>query len=117
MRLQFSVLLVIVAFIASTQAAISNEHPKALKLHSAADRSFTVNKNRVQRFLRKQHSVDATNEERGILTALEKAKTLVSPKITDKTLQRWAANNKSPKHALTRLELDKAGRDQAFRKS
>ncbi|KAG6955847.1 hypothetical protein JG688_00011699, partial [Phytophthora aleatoria] len=34
---------------------------------------------------------------------------LVSPKITDKTLQRWAANNKSPKHALARLELDKAG--------
>ncbi|ETI54256.1 hypothetical protein L917_02670 [Phytophthora nicotianae] len=115
MRLHLIAVLVVVALVANAQATASKNHPKVLRLNSATDRSIIANIP-VQRFLRKHHSVDTINEERGIVTVLEKAKTLVSTKVTDKTLQRWAANNKAPKHALLRLKLDDAG-TELFKKA
>lgn len=103
MRFLFYMLLACSAVVAGEQAAAAKE----LRLNSFVHRSFDAHIH-AQRVLRDRRSVD---EERGLPTVIEKTKTLFSTKVTDKTLQRWAANKKSPQHALIRLDLDNAGKD------
>ncbi|GMF33547.1 unnamed protein product [Phytophthora fragariaefolia] len=64
-----------------------------------------------QRLLRVHYTGEAkNNEERGISTFVEKAKSILSSsKISEKTLERWVRNKKSPGKALIRLKLHKTG--------
>ncbi|GMF10735.1 unnamed protein product [Phytophthora lilii] len=69
--------------------------------------SSVVNGNSVRRVLRDRSSQD---EERGVNSVIEKAKSLFgSSKITTTALRRWVQKNKSPNYALKQLRLDKAG--------
>ncbi|KAE9338124.1 hypothetical protein PR003_g11662 [Phytophthora rubi] len=100
MRVHYAVLLIAAAFLASANAA-SVTTPTFDRSLTAAQRDVTA-----QRFLR-IHYTEEGGEERGIATAVEKTKSLLTPsKISQKTLERWVKNKKSPKNALTRLNLD-----------
>ncbi|EGZ07988.1 hypothetical protein PHYSODRAFT_288784 [Phytophthora sojae] len=99
MRVQYAVLLIAAVFLASVDAA-SVATPRLDRSLAAAQRDVTA-----RRFLRIQEG----GEERGIATTVEKAKSLfTSSKISQKTLERWVKNNKSPAKVLTRLQLDDA---------
>ncbi|KAK1942498.1 hypothetical protein P3T76_005997 [Phytophthora citrophthora] len=93
MRLQFIVVLLLAALVATTHA---------LKFPPSETVDVLP-----QRFLRRDHTYN--DEERGAATLLEKVKRVFPSKITDKTLQRWANDKKSSKQALTRLKLDNSG--------
>ncbi|EGZ07975.1 hypothetical protein PHYSODRAFT_288779 [Phytophthora sojae] len=103
MRLQFVVLLVASVVIATTDAT-SGSSFATIRDDTPAERSLRIS------------GISASDEERGGPVALEKVKTqLPTSTITEKTLARWAQNNKFPKKALIRLNLYSAG-DKFFKK-
>ncbi|KAG6611972.1 putative secreted RxLR effector protein [Phytophthora cinnamomi] len=112
-------LLVAAAFLAGATATSASTQAKINfatldQSHTAAQFDISA-----QRFLRVHYTERAEdeNEERGFTTAVEKTKALLgSSTFSEKTLARWVKNNKSPKNALIRLKLDKAG-DKLFENS
>ncbi|OWZ24719.1 Avirulence (Avh) protein [Phytophthora megakarya] len=105
MHFSYVLLAVTTILVATTQASVFDDNPDIVKFNAAAG------ERQVQRFLRKHNIAD--DEERGIG---EKLKGLIPTKGSEKTLQRWADNNKAPKDALNRLNLGNAG-TKLFEKS
>ncbi|EGZ07987.1 hypothetical protein PHYSODRAFT_288783 [Phytophthora sojae] len=106
MRVHHVVLLVAAAILATTNAALTL--PQFMINSPKLTGSLLTAQQ--QRFLRTPYTEDDSIEERGISTVVEKTKALLSSsKVSEQTLERWVRNDKSPKKALIRLKLDKAG--------
>ncbi|GMF50775.1 unnamed protein product [Phytophthora fragariaefolia] len=103
----------IVLLIATSLLASANAAPEFNINSPAFNPSLTAAHQDVsaQRLLRVHYTGEAkNNEERGISTFVEKAKSVLSSsKISEKTLERWVRNKKSPGDALIRLKLHKTG--------
>ncbi|KAE8880461.1 hypothetical protein PF005_g26020 [Phytophthora fragariae] len=106
MRVRYVVLLVVAVLASANATSFATQS----KINSP---SLLTTQHGVSalRFLRIHYTEEEDdNEARGIATVVEQAKAMLSSsKISQKTLERWVRNNKSPSNALIRLKLDKAG--------
>ncbi|OWZ07667.1 RxLR effector protein [Phytophthora megakarya] len=99
MRLSYFALWIAVIFVANV-GATSNNRPKRIRNDAIS----------LRRSLRVHEIFNEKTEERGVFSSLtEKTKSLLTSKTSATTVESLIAKNRSPKDALTRLQLSKAG--------